>query len=30
MLYLVQPRHPTSVKGYGCLSFAKNIDRNVR
>ena len=27
--YLVQPRHRVYVKGYGFLSFARDIGRNV-
>ena len=29
MRYLVQPRDQTFVKGYGFLSFAKNMGRNI-
>ena len=28
--YSVQPRNRKFVKGYGFLSFAKNMSRNVR
>ena len=28
MHYSVQPRDPTFVKGYGFLSFAKNMGKN--
>ena len=27
--YLVQPRNWILVKGYGFLSFAKNMDKNI-
>ena len=27
--YLVQPRDPIFVKGYGFLSFAKNMGKNI-
>ena len=29
MYYLVQPRDRMFVKGYGFLSFAKNIGKNI-
>ena len=29
MGYSVQPRDQTFAKGYGFLSFAKNIDKNI-
>ena len=29
MCYLVQPRDRIFVKGYGFLSFAKNIGKNI-
>ena len=29
MLYSVQPRDRTFVKGYGCLLFAKNMGKNI-
>ena len=30
MRYSVQPRDPIFVKGYGFLSFAKNMGKNIR
>ena len=27
--YLVQPRHQVFVKGYGFLTFAKSMDKNI-
>ena len=29
MRYSVQPRYQIFVKGYGSLSFAKNMDKNI-
>ena len=29
MRYSVQPRDEIFVKGYGCLSFAKNMGKNI-
>ena len=29
MRYSVQPRDPIFIKGYGFLSFAKNMDKNI-
>ena len=29
MRYSVQPRYQIFVKGYGFLSFAKNMDKNI-
>ena len=29
MCYSVQPRDRTFVKGYWCLSFAKNMGKNI-
>ena len=29
MRYSVQPRHRVFVKGYGFLSFAKNMGKNI-
>ena len=29
MSYLIEPRDKIYVKGYGFLSFAKNIDKNL-
>ena len=29
MRYAVQPRNQTFVKGYGFLSFAKNMRKNI-
>ena len=29
MLYSIQPRDRMHVKGYGFLSFTKNIDKNL-
>ena len=29
MRYSVQPRHRIFVKGYGFLSFAKNVGKNI-
>ena len=28
--YSVQPRDQIFVTGYGCLSFTRNMDRNIR
>ena len=27
--YLIQPRDSIFIKGYGFLSFAKNVDKNI-
>ena len=29
MCYSIEPRDRRYVKGYGCLSFAKNIGKNI-
>ena len=29
MPYSIEPRDRTYVKGYGCLSFAKNIGKSI-
>ena len=30
MRYSIEPRDRTYVKGYGCLSFAKNMGKNFK